>query len=276
MRRFLFVVFAIFLVGASVAQIQAAERMRLATTTSTYDTGLLDVILPPFEKKFNVKVDVISVGTGKAIRLAENGDADVILVHARDAEDKFVNEGYGVNRRDVMYNDFLIIGPKGDPAGTGGTKGAVAALKAIAKAKAPFVSRGDDSGTHKKEKKLWKEAGISPKGKWYMEAGQGMGATLNIADEKNAYCLTDRATFTAFEDKIKLRALCEGDKRLLNQYGIIAVSPAKHPDASYLNAMCLIGWITSPEVQKMIGDFKKKGTTLFHPDAYHASPMRTM
>lgn len=250
--------------------LHAADRLRLATTTSTHDTGLLDGILPPFEKKYGLKVDVVSVGTGKAIRLAENGDADVILVHAREAEDKFVNEGYGVNRRDVMYNDFLLVGPADGPAGIAGGRDAVAAFRAVAEAKAPFVSRGDDSGTNKKELKLWKEAGIKPEGKWYMEAGQGMGATLNIADEKNAYCLVDRATYTAFGDKVDLKPVCEGDGRLMNRYGIIAVSPTHHPHANYLGAMNLIGWVTSPDVQKMIGGFTRKGKVLFHPDAYSA------
>jgi tungstate transport system substrate-binding protein len=246
----------------------SAERLKLATTTSTHDTGLLDAVLPPFEKKFSTRVDVISVGTGKAIRLGENGDVDVILVHAREAEDKFVSEGYGVNRRDVMYNDFIIIGPEEDPASVKSAKDAADALKKIAASASPFVSRGDDSGTHKKELKIWKEAGLSPKGAWYMEAGQGMGATLKIADEKKAYCLADRATYTAFRNKIRLRILHEGDKCLLNYYGITAVSPARYPHVNYLGAMCLIGWFTCPEVQQKIGDFKKEGKVLFHPNAY--------
>jgi tungstate transport system substrate-binding protein len=254
----------------------AAERLKLAATTSTVDTGLLDSLLPPFEKKFTVKVDVISAGTGKAIRLAENGDVDCILVHAREQEEKFVNEGHGVNRRAVMYNDFVIVGPENDPAHVAGKRDAVSALTAIAGAQAPFVSRGDDSGTHQKEKELWKEAGLAPggavpsppKGAWYMETGQGMGATLTIADEKKAYCLADRATYTAFSDKVGLRILCEGDRRLLNQYAIVAVSPARHPHVNYIHAICLIGWLTSPEGQKMIGDFKKKGFVLFRPNAY--------
>ncbi len=269
-KKWLTLSLGILLMAVSIPPAAATERLKLATTTSTHDTGLLDELLPPFEKKYDLKVDVISVGTGKAIKLGENGDADVILVHARDAEDKFVNDGYGVNRRDVMYNDFVLVGPEKDPAGIKDSKDIVANLKAIAEAKAPFVSRGDDSGTHKKEKKLWKEAGISPEGKWYMEAGQGMGATLKIADEKQAYCLADRATATAFEDKIDLNVLCEGDKRLINPYGIIAVNPVRHPHINYTGAICLIGWVTSPKGQKIIGNFKKNGKVLFHPDAYSA------
>lgn len=253
---------------SGILSLHAAERLKLATTTSTHDTGLLELILPPFEKKLDITVDVISVGTGKAIRLGENGDVDVILVHAREAEEKFVNDGHGVNRRDVMYNDFVLLGPKDDPAGIRGGQDTVAALKAIAKAEVPFVSRGDDSGTHKKERKLWKEADITPEGTWYMEAGQGMGATLKIADEKKAYCLADRATTIAFEDKIELTILCEKDPRLLNRYGVIAVNPATHPHANYIHAMAFIGWLTSPKCQKMIGGFTRKGKTLFHPDVH--------
>jgi tungstate transport system substrate-binding protein len=254
----------------------AAERLKLATTTSTVDTGLLDSILPPFEKRFSVKVDVISVGSGKAIALARNGDVDAILVHDPKAEEAFVRDGHGVNRRAVMYNDFVIVGPGNDPARIAGKRDAVGALTAIAGAQAPFVSRGDGSGTHEKEKALWKEAGLAPggavpsqpRGAWYMETGQGMGATLTIADEKKGYCLADRATYTAFSDKVGLRILCEGDRRLLNQYAIIAVSPARHRHVAYIHAMCLIGWLTSPEGQNMIGDFTKKGSVLFHPNAY--------
>ena len=274
----------VVLLAEGTGDLQAAGRLKLATTTSTVDTGLLDSILPPFEKRFNLKVDVISVGSGKAIALARNGDVDVILVHDPRAEEAFIRDGHGVNRREVMYNDFVIVGPEKDPARIAGKRDAVDALKAIADAKAPFVSRGDDSGTHQKEKALWKEAGLAPggavpspprgavpslpRGTWYMETGQGMGATLTIADEKKAYCLADRATYTAFSDKVGLRILCEGDRRLLNQYAIIAVSPARHAHADYLHAMCLIGWLTSPEGQKMIGDFTKNGSFLFHPNAY--------
>jgi len=241
------------------------ERIKMATTTSTENSGLLNVLLPPFEEKFNVKVDVIAVGTGKALKLGENGDVDIVFVHARAAEDKFVNDGYGVNRRDVMYNDFVILGPKEDPAGVKGMKDVAMALKQIANKKASFASRGDDSGTHKKEKSLWKAAGMTPKGSWYMETGQGMGPTLQIADEKRAYVMTDRGTYLAYKDKIDLPILVEGDERLFNPYGIIAVNPAKHRHVNYVYAMALIGWVTSVEGQKIIADYKKFGEALFHP-----------
>jgi tungstate transport system substrate-binding protein len=212
-------------------------------------------------------VDVIAVGTGKALKLGENGDVDIVFVHARAAEDQFVADGFGVNRRDVMYNDFIIVGPENDPAGIK-AKNAVESLKAIFAKNATFASRGDDSGTHKKEKEIWKEAGMEPEGTWYLETGQGMGATLTLANEKQAYCLVDRGTYIAYEDKVDLVILSEGDERLFNPYGIIAVSPAKHPHVNYLYAMALIGWVTSVEGQKLIGEFKKYGKLLFYPSAY--------
>jgi len=239
----------------------------MATTTSTDNTGLLDVLLPPFEKKFNIKVDVIAVGTGKALKLGENGDVDIVFVHSRRAEDKFVKDGFGVNRRDVMYNDFIIIGPKIDPAGIRGTKDATVALKKIADKQSPFASRGDESGTHKKEKSLWEEAKITPKGDWYMETGQGMGATLQIADENQSYTITDRGTYLAYKGKIDLPILAEGDKRLFNPYGIIAVNPAKYPHVNYIYAMAFIGWVTSVQGQKIIAEYKKFGNALFNPSA---------
>jgi len=244
-----------------------AKTLRLATTTSTYETGLLDYIFPPFEKKHNVKIHIISVGTGKAIKIAENGDVDVILVHARAAEDKFVADGYGVNRRDVMYNDFIIVGPANDPAGVAGTKDAKAALERIADGSYTFVSRGDDSGTDKKEKSLWTKVGRKPKGKWYLEAGQGMSATLRMADEKNAYVIVDRATYLSNKDNLRLRLSVEGDKDLFNPYGIIPVSPYKYEHVKYELAMALVAWITSPGCQQMIGEYKKMGEQLFHPSA---------
>jgi len=241
-------------------------RIRLATTTSTDNSGLLDVLLPAFERKHNIKVAVIAVGTGKAIKLAENGDVDVILVHAREAEEKFVADGYGVNRRDVMHNDFVILGPRADPAKIAGSKDAVRAFQAISGARALFVSRGDESGTHKKEKAIWKAAGIAPSGRGYLEAGQGMGATLTMADEKRAYVLADRATYIAFRGKIGLKLLCEGDPRLPNSYGIIAVNPERHKHVRYAEAMKLIEFITSPEGQRIIADFRVEGEQLFHPN----------
>jgi tungstate transport system substrate-binding protein len=253
------------------APLFAAEgRLKLSTTTSTENSGLLYELLPPFEKRFNVKVDIIAVGSGKAIKLGENGDADVVLVHERDYEDKFVAEGYGVNRRDVMHNDFVIIGPPADLAGIRKAKTAAEAFKMIAKKRAPFVSRGDKSGTHSKELSLWRKAGVKPAGSWYMESGMGMGEVLIMAHEKGAYTLTDRGTYLAFqkEGKINLPILFEGDPTLFNPYGIIAVNPARHPHVNYVMAMALIGWVTSQEGQRIIADFGKEryGSPLFYPD----------
>jgi tungstate transport system substrate-binding protein len=249
----------------------AGERLKLSTTTSTENSGLLYELLPPFEKQFNVKVDIIAVGSGKAIKLGENGDADVVLVHERDFEDKFVAEGYGVNRRDVMHNDFVVIGPTADPAGVSKAKTAAEAFKLIAKKRASFVSRGDKSGTNSKELSLWRKAGAKPAGSWYMESGMGMGEVLIMAHEKGAYTLTDRGTYLAFqkEGKINLPILFEGDPTLFNPYGIIAVNPARHPSVNYIMAMALIGWVTSQEGQRIIADFGKGkyGAALFYPDA---------
>ncbi len=241
--------------------------LKLATTTSTENSGLLGVLLPPFEEKFGIKVDVIAVGTGKALTLGENGDVDVVLVHARAAEDKFIGEGYGVNRRDVMYNDFIILGPSDDPAEIKGESNIILALKKIAVCKAYFVSRGDDSGTHKKEKILWQNAKISPEGEWYMEIGQGMGAALQVANERQAYVLCDRGTFLAYKNKIGLIILSEGDALLFNPYGIMAVNPARYLQVKYMEAMQLIAWVTSVDGQKIIGEYKKEGEVLFHPMA---------
>jgi len=249
----------------------AQERLRLATTTSTENSGLLSVLLPPFEKILNLKVDVVAVGTGKAIKLGENGDADVILVHARSMEDKFVNDGYGVNRRDVMHNDFVIVGPTADPAGVKHAKTASEAFSKIAAKQSMFVSRGDQSGTHKMELGLWGKAGIKPSGSWYLESGCGMGEVLVIANEKSAYTLTDRGTYLAFQmgKKIDLPVLCEGDLVLFNPYGIIAVNPERHPHVDYVKAMALIGWMTGQQGQKIIKEFGKDtfGEPLFSPDA---------
>jgi tungstate transport system substrate-binding protein len=243
--------------------------LRLATTTSTENTGLLSALNPPFEKLMGIAIDVIPVGTGKALKMGATGDVDVVLVHARSAEDQFVEEGHGVNRRDVMYNDFVLIGPKNDPAGIKGTTDPKEAFRRIAENRASFISRGDDSGTHKKERSLWEKIALQPKGKWYAEAGQGMGAVLNMANEKQAYTLSDRATYLAFSNKITLEVLCEGDPTLLNHYGIIAVNPARFPHANYVYAMAYIGWVTSPEGQKIIREFGKDtfGRPLFIPVA---------
>lgn len=258
---------ALCAVAGRVAGAAEPQVLRLATTTSTYETGLLDAILPPFETRHHLKVHIISVGTGKAIKTAENGDVDVILVHARDAEDAFVSDGYGVNRRDVMYNDFVFMGPEDDPAGIAGLKDAKEALRRISLQDRPFVSRGDDSGTHKKEKLLWSKLGIAPQGEWYLEAGQGMSATLRMADEKNAYVLVDRATFLFNRNSLRIKLLVEGDKDLFNPYGIIPVSPYRHKHVKYEQAMALVTWLTSLECQNIIGAYQREGAQLYHPNA---------
>ncbi|OGL46713.1 MAG: tungsten ABC transporter substrate-binding protein [Candidatus Schekmanbacteria bacterium RBG_16_38_11] len=258
--------FHIILVSTTLS---AQERLKLSTTTSTENTGLLQALLPPFERMFNIKVDVIPVGTGQALKLAENGDVDVTIVHARKLEDEFMAKGFGVNRRDVMYNDFVIIGPKNDPAGIKQAKNAYEAFKKIADTKAVFISRGDNSGTHAKEKECWNEAKVKPSGNLYVESGKGMGEVINMADEKKAYTLSDRGTYLAYKGKTDLVILFEGDPLLFNPYGIIAVNPAKYPYANYLKAMALIGWVTSQEGQKIIREFGKDkfGGPLFIPTA---------
>jgi len=246
----------------------AQERLRLATTTSTENTGLLKALLPPFEERNGCKVDVIAVGSGQSLKLGEQGDVDVILAHAPELEEKFMKEGFGVSRRYVMSNDFIILGPAEDPAQIKDLKGASAAFKRIAETKSPFVSRGDKSGTHVKELAIWKAAGIRPKGKWYLEAGKGMGEVLNMAHEKQAYTLSDRGTYLAYRNKTSSVILCQGDPILANPYHILAVNPHRFPHARYQLAMKLIEWVTSPEGQKIIGDFKdKSGNRLFVPAA---------
>jgi tungstate transport system substrate-binding protein len=241
--------------------------VRLATTTSTDNSGLLQVLLPPFERQGGYRVQVIAVGTGKALRLAENGDVDVVIVHALAAEQQFVEAGYGVNRRDFMYNDFIVLGPPQDPAAIRGLRDVGAAFKRLAQKQAVFVSRGDESGTHKKELSLWAAAGIVPDGRWYRAAGQGMGKVLQIAGEMQAYTLADRGTWLALRAKLPLEVLVEGDPRLFNPYGIIAVNPARHPQANYAGAMALIAWVTSVEGQAIIRDFKIAERALFVPTA---------
>ncbi|MCB1637932.1 MAG: extracellular solute-binding protein [Thiothrix sp.] len=241
--------------------------LKLATTTSTDNSGLLKEILPVFEKESGYQVQVIAVGTGKALKMGEDGDVDVVLVHARAAEDQFVEDGHGDKRYGVMYNDFVLLGPEDDKAGVKGTETAADALKKIAEAKAIFVSRGDDSGTDKMEKSLWKDAGITPEGEWYREAGQGMGKVIQMAGELGGYTLSDRGTWLAYTDKSPLTLVLEGDEKLFNPYGIIAVSQKKYPDINHDGAQALIDWMVSPEGQKIIGDFKINGKQLFIPDA---------
>lgn len=253
--------------------VQAAENsntkiIRLATTTSTDNSGLLRVLLPRFTADTGYEVHVIAVGTGKALRMGQDGDVDVVLVHAPTAEEKFIAAGYGKKRYPVMYNDFVIIGPGNDPASIKSASNAVDALNRITNKTAIFVSRGDDSGTHKKERSLWKKAKLKPAGKWYREAGQGMGKVIQIADELGGYTLADRGTWIAYRDKTKLNLLFEGDPVLHNPYGIIEISQKRYPDLNHAGAQALIKWITSETGQKYIADFRIAGFQLFTPSAH--------
>jgi len=243
----------------------AQQVVRLSTTTSTENSGLLKFLLPAFEAQTKLKVHVIAVGTGKALELAKNGDVDVTLVHARPSEDRFVAEGHGVSRRDVMYNDFIIAGPVADPAGIKGMKDLHAALKRVVDTRSRFISRGDNSGTDQMEKRYWNALGARPSGSAYISAGLGMGEVLTMAAELQAYTLTDRATFAAYRRKTGLAVAVEGDKRMFNPYGIIAVSPTKYKDINYKGAMQLIEWLTSPAGQQRIGAFQLDGQQLFFP-----------
>jgi tungstate transport system substrate-binding protein len=249
----------------------AADKfITVASTTSTKNSGLFDELLPKFTKETGIEVRVVAVGTGKAIKLAQNGDADVLFVHHKPSEEKFVAEGYGVKRQDVMYNDFVMVGPKSDPAKVKSTKKTTEALKMIADAKQPFASRGDDSGTNKKELDLWKMGGMNPKkdsGSWYRETGSGMGATLNVASGMNAYALTDRATWLNFGNKGDLEIVLEGDPELFNQYGIILVNPEKHAHVKKDLGQTFIDWVVGPKGQKEINAYQIKGNQAFFANA---------
>jgi tungstate transport system substrate-binding protein len=248
---------------------KASRNIILSTTTSTQDSGLLEVLIPLFEKQTGYSVKTISVGTGQALALAAKGDADVALVHAPSLEKQYVADGKLLNRRLVMYNDFVIIGPKDDPAKIKPAKSALAALKLIERSKAPFVSRGDNSGTHNLEKSLWKEAGIQPKGAWYIEAGQGMGATLGIANERNAYAITDRGTLLALRRRIDLPILVKGDRSLLNVYSVMEVNPANGPRINTAGGKAFADFMIAPPTQEVIKKFgiDKFGQSLFVPVA---------
>jgi tungstate transport system substrate-binding protein len=248
----------------------AQEFILMQSTTSTQNSGLFDHLLPQFTQETGIEVRVVAVGTGQAIRNAENGDADVLMVHDTAAEDAFVAAGFGRERRDVMYNDFVIVGPQADPASVRGMADAPAALAQIAEAGAPFASRGDASGTHKAELRLWDASGTDPvpaSGSWYRETGSGMGATLNVAVAMGAYALTDRATWTAFGTKGDHAVLVEGDAALFNQYGVIAVNPARHPHVKADAAQRFVDWVTSEEGQAAIAAFRVDGQQLFFPNA---------
>jgi len=267
-RLFLLAGAGLLLLAVSAAGMAGQNKvLRMATTTSTENSGLLKDILPAYEKASGYTVHVTPVGTGKALRMGQDGDVDVVLVHAPPAERKFVAAGYGVNRRHVMYNDFVIVGPANDPAKINGMNDAVKALAKIARDKAVFVSRGDDSGTNKKEKILWKDAGIRPGGKWYREAGQGMGKVLQMAGEMQGYTLTDRGTWLFMKQKLPLKIVVQGDPKLFNPYGVIAVNPGRYPDINYTGAMSFIAWITSPAGQAIIGKYRVNGKQLFIPTA---------
>jgi len=270
-------IFMSVLAGGALALTMAAnpaaaqdESIIVQSTTSTQNSGLYDHILPMFQQKTGIQVNVVAVGTGQALENGRRGDGDVLLVHAKPAEEKFVAEGYGVQRHDVMYNDFVIVGPASDPAGVKGMDDAPAALGKIADEEAIFASRGDDSGTHKKEISLWDAAGVDPSeasGTWYRETGSGMGATLNAGIGMDAYVMTDRATWISFGNKANHEILVEGDEALFNQYGIIMVNPEKHPNVNVEVAQTFIDWILSDEGQNAIASFKVEGEQLFTPNA---------
>ena len=254
---------------------QAADKfITVASTTSTANSGLFDAILPVFEKQTGIQVRVVAVGTGKAIRLARSGDADVLFVHHKPSEDAFVTDGMGIKRFDVMYNDFVLVGPKADPAKIKGSKTATDALQKIATSQSSFASRGDDSGTNKKELSLWTSAALDPKsvsGGWYRETGSGMGATLNVASGMNAYAMTDRATWLKFKNKGDLAILTEGDPALFNQYGIILVNEKKHPHVKSALGQAFIDWVVSSAGQALINDYKIKGKQAFFANAQPGS-----
>ena len=267
---------AVLLTSVVAGPASAAERfLVLASTTSTRNSGLLDHLLPQFKRESGISVRVVAVGTGQALGLGRRGDADALLVHHRASEDAFVAEGFGAERRDVMYNDFVMVGPVADPAAIRGMKRAPAALAKIRTARSVFVSRGDDSGTHKREQALWRVAGVDPKGAagtWYREVGSGMGATLNTASAMDAYTLCDRGTWLSFANRGSLELLISGDELLWNPYGIILVNPKRHPHVRYAEARAFADWLVSAPGQAAIRAFKIKGEWLFHPNARPSKP----
>jgi tungstate transport system substrate-binding protein len=260
----------LLLLGATSAIAAEQHFITVASTTSTEESGLFGHLLPAFTKATGIQVRVVAVGTGQALKIGEHGDCDVVFVHDRPAELAFVEHGFGIERREVMYNDFVLVGPQSDPAHVEGGTDIVAALRRIADAKAPFVARGDDSGTSKAELRLWQEAGIDPKtgeGGWYRDTGSGMGPTLNTAAAMDGYTLSDRGTWLSFKNKQALRIVVAGDRRLFNQYGVMLVNPAKHPTVKQDLGRQFIEWLTSPAGQKTIADYKINGEQLFFPDA---------
>jgi tungstate transport system substrate-binding protein len=269
-RRFLLGAVVAVVTGFAGAAFAQEKSIVVASTTSTQDSGLFGYLLPLFKAKAGIDVKVLAQGTGQALDTARRGDADVVFVHAKAAEEKFLAEGFGVKRFPVMYNDFILIGPVRDPAGVSGTRDIVAALKAIREKQAPFVSRGDRSGTHQAELALWATAAIDlarDKGPWYREIGQGMGAALNTAGAMNAYTISDRGTWISFRNKGDLVIAVEGDQRLFNQYGVMLVNSARHPDVKTALGQQFIDWLVSPEGQQVIANYKINGQQLFYPNA---------
>ncbi|NNM74734.1 extracellular solute-binding protein [Enterovirga aerilata] len=267
-RRSLIALALLFL-GTAAVPAQEQRSITVASTTSTEQSGLFGHLLPRFTQKTGIQVKVVALGTGQALDVGRRGDADVVFVHDRAAEEKFVGEGFGVKRLEVMYNDFVLVGPKDDPAKAAG-KDVLEGLRRIAAAKAPFVSRGDRSGTHAAELRYWKDAGIdiaAARGEWYREIGQGMGPALNTASAQNAYVLADRGTWLSFKNRGDLAILVEGDRRLFNQYGVMLVNPAKHPHVKAQEGQAFIDWLVSPEGQAAIADYKIGGEQLFFPNA---------
>ncbi|MEF8906835.1 MAG: substrate-binding domain-containing protein [Haloarculaceae archaeon] len=253
------------------------ETLTLTTTTSTEDTGLLDELHPPFEEMYGVSIDAVARGTGAALETARAGDSDVVMVHARSLEDQFMRDGFGVNRRDLMFNDFVIVGPGSDPAGVEGMGSATEAFAAIADSKATFVSRGDNSGTHTKELAIWEQSSVEPGGDWYRETGQGMGQVLNIANEQGGYTLSDRGTYLSQRGAIDLTILVQGPiedgpEILANPYGVMAVNPAVHDTVNYDLAMAYVGYLTSPQAQEIISNYEANGEQLFFPRALSEDP----
>jgi tungstate transport system substrate-binding protein len=268
-RRMLSIGLTLMMVAAAPLAL-AQNFITVASTTSTEQSGLFKHLLPIFEKKTGTQVRVVALGTGQALDMARRGDADVVFVHAKSAEEKFIAEGYGVKRMPVMYNDFVLVGPKSDPAKVAGGKDILEALRKVKAASAPFVSRGDRSGTHMAELALWKQAGVDiekEKGPWYRDTGQGMGPALNTASSMNGYILTDRGTWISFKNRGDLAIVVEGDKRLFNQYGVILVNPEKHKHVKKEQGQAFIDWVVSPEGQKNIADYKIGANQLFFPNA---------
>ena len=270
MRRPIALLASLFVLAGLPPAAGHSSSITVASTTSTEQSGLFGYILPRFTSKTGIGVKVVALGTGQALDVGRRGDADVVFVHDQAAEEEFVTQGFGLKRYPVMYNDFVLIGPQTDPAKIAGDEDILDALRKIAATKVPFISRGDRSGTHAAELRYWKEAGVdlaAVKGPWYREIGQGMGAALNIASAANAYVLSDRGTWLAFKNRDELRILVEGDRRLFNQYGVILVNPAKHPNVKAREGQAFIDWLVSPEGQRTIADYKVGGEQLFFPNA---------